>query len=97
MSHAIVLQMELSAEGLGHERMLKDHVLPHATSQPGFQKGIWMHSADDVGLAIIVFDTAANAEAARPTLQPPPNGPVLISSTVYEVDAESAPPSGGTG
>ncbi len=61
---------------------------PHATSQPGFQKGIWMHSADYTGLAIVVFDTAANAEAAASALEPPPSGPVLISRTVYKVDVE---------
>ncbi|MDQ3146981.1 MAG: hypothetical protein M3R01_08650 [Actinomycetota bacterium] len=88
MSHAVVLQMELITEGPGHERMLTEHVLPHATSQPGFQKGIWMHSADYTGLAIVVFDTAANAEAAASALEPPPSGPVLISRTEYKVDVE---------
>ncbi|MBA3302237.1 MAG: hypothetical protein H0U26_00015 [Acidimicrobiia bacterium] len=47
-----------------------------------------MHSADYTGLAIVVFDTAANAEAAASALEPPPSGPVLISRTVYKVDVE---------
>jgi hypothetical protein len=90
MSHAVVLQVKL-AEGSAEEaeRMLKELVIPNAKAQSGFQKGIWMRSADNSGLGVVVFDTAENAEAALSALKPPPGGPVLISSTVYEVGAEA--------
>jgi len=90
MSHAVVLQVKL-AEGSAEEaeRMLKELVIPNAKAQSGYQKGIWMRSADNSGLGVVVFDTAENAEAALSALKPPPGGPVLISSTVYEVGAEA--------
>ena len=69
--------------------MLKEQVIPGAKAQSGFQKGIWMRTAENKGMGIVVFDTAENAEAAAPVLKPPPGGPVLVSSTVYEVAAEA--------
>lgn len=90
MSHAVVLQVKLP-EGSAEDgdRMLKEQVIPNAKAQPGFQKGIWMRSTDSQGLGIVVFDTAENAEAAVSVLKPPAGGPVLVSSTVYEVGAEA--------
>ncbi len=90
MSHAVVLQVKL-LDGNEEEadQMLKELVVPNAKSQSGFEKGIWMRSAENAGLGVVVFDTAANAEAAVKALQPPPGGPELISSTVYEVGAEA--------
>ena len=90
MSHAVVLQVKLShASPEEAESMLKELVVPMAKAQPGFEKGIWMRSADNNGLGVVVFDTAENAETAASALKPPPGGPELISSTVYEVGAEA--------
>jgi hypothetical protein len=90
MSHAVVMQVKLP--GLDDEagdRMLKEQVIPHAKTQAGFQKGIWMRSDEDTGMGIVVFDNEKNAQAAVSALKPPPGGPVLVSSTVYEVGAEA--------
>jgi hypothetical protein len=90
MSHAVVLQVKLLEEDAEEgERMLKELVVPNAKAQSGFEKGIWMRSAENKGLGVVVFDTAENAEAAMSALKPPPGGPELISSTVYEVGAEA--------
>jgi hypothetical protein len=90
MSHAVVLQVKLLEENFEEaERMLKEMVVPNAKAQSGFQKGIWMRSADHSGLGVVVFDSAENAEAAVSALKPPPGGPELISSTVYEVGAQA--------
>jgi hypothetical protein len=90
MSHAVVLQVKL-AGGTDEDaqQMLRELVVPNAKAQPGFEKGIWMRSAENAGLGVVVFDTAENAEAAVSALKPPPGGPELISSTVYEVGAQA--------
>ena len=90
MAHAVVLQVKLAdatrEEGVA---MLEEIVVPGAKAQAGFQKGIWMRSADDTGFGVVVFDTEANANAATSNLTPPPGGPELISITVCEVGAEA--------
>ncbi len=67
--------------------MLKEMVIPTAKAQAGFQSGIWMRSSDNSGIGVVVFDTEEHAEAAMSALKPPPGGPELMSSTVYEVGA----------
>jgi len=41
------------------------------------------------GIGIVVFDTAEHATAAQEALKPPPGGPQLVSSAVYEVAGEA--------
>jgi hypothetical protein len=91
MSHAVVLRVKLlEGESPGEaERMLKDLVVPAAKAQSGFQNGIWMRSSDNTGMGVVVFDTEEHADAATSALKPPPGGPELISSTVYEVGAQA--------
>lgn len=90
MSHALVMQVKLPQDGNPDEaqQMLKEVVVPLAKSQPGFEKGIWMHDGSSNGVGVMVFTTAENAEAAKEILKPPPGGPQLVSSTVHEVAAE---------
>ena len=90
MSHAVVLQVKLQeASAEDSQRMLDELVVPSAKAQPGFQRGIWMRSADNTGYGVVLFDSEANASAAVSNLKPPPGGPELISSTVCEVGAEA--------
>jgi len=69
-------------------RMLNDVVVPQVKSHAGFQRGMWMHEGAN-GMAIVVFDTAEHAGAAKDTLKPPPGGPTLVSSVVFEIDVEA--------
>jgi hypothetical protein len=90
MAHAVVLQVKL--QDLPQEeadQMLKEVVIPNAKAQSGFQSGIWMRTSDNDGLGVVVFDTEKNADAAQSALKPPPGGPELVSSTLYEVGAEA--------
>jgi len=90
MSHAVVLQVNLSDLPQGEQdQMLNEIVVPNAKAQSGFQKGIWMRTTDNAGLGVIVFDTEKNAQGAMSALKPPPGGPDLPSITVYEVGAEA--------
>jgi hypothetical protein len=90
MSHAVVLQVKLAGGSPEEaEQMLKEVVVPNAKAQSGFQKGIWMRTPDNSGMGVVLFDTEKNAEAAVSALKPPPGGPELLSSTVYEVGAEA--------
>jgi hypothetical protein len=90
MAHAVVLQVKLlGGDPEEGQKMLDDLVVPNAKAQAGFQSGIWMRTAETSGMGVVVFDTEANAAAAQPALNPPPGGPELISSTVYEVGAQA--------
>ena len=42
----------------------------------------------DMGTAVIVFDTQAHADAAVEAVQPPPGGPTVTSCVVHEVARE---------
>ena len=69
--------------------MLEEFVVPLAKSQAGFKHDIWMHDDSNHGLGVIVFASAAEAEAAKDAMKPPPGGPELLASSVYEVGAEA--------
>ncbi len=90
MAHAVVMQVKLPEDGESEEglRMLRDQVVPHARAQAGFLRGTWMNAAG-TGMGVVVFDTAEHAAAAKDVLKPPPGGPELVSSSVYEVGAEA--------
>ncbi len=66
--------------------MLEEVVVPNAKSQPGFQSGTWMNSGGN-GMGVAVFDSAEHATAAQEALKPPPGGPELVSTAIYEVGA----------
>ena len=90
MSHAVVMHVKLLDGGASEEgeRMLKELVVPHAKAQPGFLSGTWM-SKDGNGMGVVVFDSAEHAAAAEEALKPPPGGPELVSTAVYEVGASA--------
>ncbi len=58
MSHAVVLHVNLPPmepeEGM---RMLNEQVVPAATALQGFQKGTWIDTGENKGMAVVVFDT----------------------------------------
>ena len=90
MAHAVVLKVKLPEEGRSEEgrRLLLEVVVPNAKGQAGFQRGIWMNNGAD-GMGVVVFDTEDNARAATANLKPPPGGPTLVSSEIFEVGAEA--------
>ena len=90
MAHAVVIQVKLPEGGRSEEgrRMLDEVVVPTAKSQPGFKSGIWMSNGED-GRAVVVFDSEDQARSALDVLKPPPGGPTLVLSEVYEVAVEA--------
>lgn len=90
MAHAVVIHVKLPEGGRSEEglRMLEEVVVPNAKAQPGFKSGIWMNNGED-GRAVVVFGTEDEARAALDNLKPPPGGPTLVSSELYEVGAEA--------
>jgi hypothetical protein len=91
MAHAVVMQVKLPQEGDPEDaqRMLEEIVVPLAKSQAGFKNGTWMHDGRGAGMGVVVFATAEDAKAAQDTLKPPPAGPQLVSSAIYEVGAQA--------
>ena len=91
MTHVLVMQVKLDQDGDPDEaeKLLNEVVVPLAKSQAGFQKGTWMHDGSGNGMGFIAFASGENAEAAKNVLKPPPEGPQLVSSAVYEVRAEA--------
>ena len=91
MAHAVVMQVKLPQAGSPDDaqRMLEEIVIPLAKSQAGFKNGTWLHDGRGNGMGVIVFATAEDAGAAQGVLKPPPGGPQLISSELYEVGGQA--------
>ena len=91
MAHAVVMQVKLPQDGSPDDaqRMLEDVVIPLAKSQAGFKNGTWLHDGKGSGMGVIVFATAENAASAQGALKPPPGGPQLVSSELYEVGGQA--------
>jgi hypothetical protein len=91
MAHAVVMRVKLPQDGNSEEaqKMLHEVVVPLAQAQAGFTGGTWMHDGDGNGTGVVVFATLEEAETAKKVLTPPPGGPQLISSEVYEVGAQA--------
>jgi hypothetical protein len=85
------MQVKLPQDGGpdDNQNMLEEIVIPLAKSQEGFTNGTWLHDGKGGGMGVIVFATAANAESAQGVLKPPPGGPELISSQLYEVGGQA--------
>ena len=88
MAYAVVMQVNLVGDPEEGMKMLDEIVVPHAKSQPGFQRGTWMHNEAMTGTGVVVFDTAEHATAAMDALQPPPGGPTVINCAVFEIARE---------
>ena len=91
MDHAVVMQVTLPQDGTPEEgqRMLQEVVIPLAKSQAGFKNGTWLHDGKGSGIGGIVFATADDAKSAQGALKPPPGGPQLKSSEIYEVGGQA--------
>jgi hypothetical protein len=91
MSHAVVINVNLPAEGTPEEglKMLNEMVIPQARSQQGFESGTWMNDHGK-GMGVVLFDTEQHAMAAQENLKPPAGIPTtFVSSAVYEVGAQA--------
>jgi hypothetical protein len=93
MAHALVANVNLEGRDFEQvERILNEQVIPGVRQAPGFQSGVWLRMPDGkVGMAVIVFDSEANAKAAEqamPSMRPP-DAPPMTSITVCEVTAQA--------
>lgn len=89
MAHAVLLQVTLSGDEAQDDKVLHEFVVPAAKAQAGFVRGTWMHKDHTTGAGVVVFDTKEHAEAAEKAIQPPPGGPTVVSSGVFEIAAEA--------
>ena len=89
MAHALMTTVSL--EGLSpadSEKLLNAEVIPILKGLPGFQRGVWLRSADDkTGMGIVVFDSEEQAVAAREGMNQmrPADAPPVISADIYTV------------
>ena len=91
MTHAVVMQVGFGKDQSPEDgkRMLDEVVIPLTKAQAGFTNGTWLHDGKGGGLGVIVFATEENAESAQGVLKPPPGGPQLKSSEIYEVGGQA--------
>jgi hypothetical protein len=85
MAHAVVMQVNLVGDPVEGMKLLDEVVIPGAKALAGFLRGTWMHNDAMVGTGVVVFDTQEHASAAMELLKPPPGGPTLISTSVFEI------------
>jgi hypothetical protein len=90
--HAAILEVDTS--GVEREeavRRLREEIVPAMSQAPGFQSGTWArHPTEDKGLALVVFDTEENAQAAANRFSvgsSPQPGVTIERSEVREVVA----------
>jgi hypothetical protein len=93
--HAMLVTVDIESERNEESiKVLHEITIPGAKAQPGFQRGIWLRSADgSQGRGIVLFDTEENANASASMLReqgPPPQAPVKLRTVeVFEVVGEA--------
>jgi hypothetical protein len=86
--HAVVVRVTVSNREAAEQR-LRDEVVPRVSSSPGFQAGYWTRNGDS-GLAMIVFDSEANARAGADRVPTTiPEDVTLEGVDVFEVVASA--------
>ena len=89
MAHALVTKVNL--EGRSPEeatKLLNEQVIPMAKGLDGFQRGVWVRSADgSTGMGIVAFDSEESAKAAQEGLAAnrPSDAPPITSSEIWDV------------
>lgn len=89
MAHALVTQVSLEGHDPAEaEKLLNEKVIPTVKGLAGFDRGVWLRSADGTtGMGIVVFESeeqAKVAEAGMGTMRPA-DAPPITSSGVYIV------------
>jgi hypothetical protein len=69
-------------------QLLNDELIPQIKQAPGFVKGIWVGN-DELGNAVVVFETREQAIRATQGIQPVAGVYELVTSDVYEVHGEA--------
>ena len=89
MAHALVTQVDLGGQDPAEaEKLLNEQVIPAVKGLPGFDRGVWLRSADgSTGMAIVVFDSEEQAEAAQAGLASmrPADAPPITGTSIHVV------------
>lgn len=89
MAHALVTQVSLEGRDRAEaETLLNEQVIPTVKGLPGFDRGLWLRSADgSTGMGIVVFESEEHAKAAAAGMgtMRPPDAPPITSAAIYEV------------
>jgi len=89
MASALMTTVSLEGRDVGEaQKILNDQVIPNVKGLPGFQRGVWVRSADGAkGIAIVVFDSEDDAKSAQAGMDSmrPADAPPITSSEICEV------------
>jgi hypothetical protein len=90
MTHAAVVQVVLdpSADLAHRHSVLEQFVLPELTAMPGYRRSTWLNDGAGAGTCVVVFDTAAQAQAGLAALTRE-GGPEVTAAGVHAVEAEA--------
>jgi hypothetical protein len=81
--HAALVSVRVEPEALESGlTVLREQVVPMIASAPGFVAGYWLAPENNVGWAVIVFETEEQAREAAPPVGPAP----APGATVERVD-----------
>jgi len=93
MAYALVTHVNLEGRSPEEaEKLLHEEVIPIVKGLPGFDRGVWLRSADvSTGMAVVVFDSEENAKAAQEGMNTmrPSDAPPITSSDIYIVAGEA--------
>ena len=73
LMHAALVSVRVEPEALETARaMLEEQIAPMIARAPGFIAGYWLEPEDDVGLAVLLYETVEQARAGAPSVGPAP-------------------------
>ena len=93
--HAMLVTVDIESDRVDEStKVLHEITIPGAKAQAGFQRGVWIRSADGSnGRGLVIFDTEDNANACASMLReqgPPPQAPVKFRTIeIFEVVGEA--------
>ncbi len=73
--HAAVFTVKIHDRSAA-EAGLREQVVPSAKAAPGFVAGYWLDRGNDIGMAVVIFDTQENAQAWVDGPAPPGDAPI---------------------
>ncbi len=93
MAYAVVNHVRIS-DSAAARSALQSEVIPRVRQMDGFVKGYWTSDeSGTTGMAMLIFDTRAQAEAFAERIQsgqlPPPSGVIFERQEVREVVGEA--------
>lgn len=85
--HAVVVNTKVTGEALADPEytVLRQQIIPAVQQAPGFVGGYFLGPVDEIGLAVVVFESEEAARGAAGAMGVQPGGSVAPGTTIESV------------